>query len=120
MIIQTQGGANRRVGSQFVLDEIHDGDASFISLSENTRIIPFVVSEDESYLIIFPGVHDGSDIPFVYIYNIQTQKFTAEALAGLGGTGVVGASLDAYDFEDAQTLREMQYAQTGDLLFIVH
>ena len=104
--IRTEGGVAKRGGFQ----ALHD----FTGISENTairqqvRLIPFIFSDDEQYVIAFS--HQKCEIFFI---NPTTG---ALSLATTLTQDVDGASLQW----DQAYLHEMTYAQGGDVLFICH
>ena len=124
MIVHPQGGASRRVGTQFVLDWLYNDDL----INENARIIPFIYSKEEKYLVIFPAEYTNymnQGYPCV-IYNIQTQKFTQPFFNGGSAAGWnydsigKGTSVSANELTDATLLKEMQYAQNGSVMIFAH
>ena len=104
--IRTEGGVAKRGGFQ----ALHD----FTGVTENTairqqvRLIPFIFSDDEQYVIAFS--HQKCEIFFI---NPTTG---ALSLATTLTQDVDGASLQW----DQAYLHEMTYAQGGDVLFVCH
>ena len=104
--IRTEGGVAKRGGFQ----ALHD----FTSITENTsirqqvRLIPFVFSDDEQYIIAFS--HQKCEIFFI---NPITG---ALSLATTLTQDINGATLQW----DETYLHEMTYAQGGDVLFLCH
>jgi len=124
MIPQQQGGISRRVGTEFIADKVTDissGATDLIKeMAAGARCIPFVVSEDESYVIIFPGIDSEANLPFVYIYNVNEDRFINLPHFASEGITPIPNGNSAGLFTNAQVLRELQYVQTGDRLIFVH
>ena len=104
--IRTEGGVAKRGGFQ----ALHD----FTGVTENTairqqvRLIPFIFSDDEQYVIAFS--HQKCEIFFI---NPTTG---ALSLATTLTQDVDSAALQW----DQEYLHEMTYAQGGDVLFVCH
>ena len=104
--IRTEGGVAKRGGFQ----ALHD----FTAVTENTsirqqvRLIPFIFSDDEKYIIAF--THQKCEIFFI---NPTTG---ALSLATTLTQDVDSAALQW----DQAYLHEMTYAQGGDILFLCH
>jgi len=104
--IRTEGGVAKRGGFQ----ALHD----FASVTEDTsirqqvRLIPFVFSDDEQYVIAFS--HQKCEIFFI---NPTTG---ALSLATTLTQDINSAALQW----DQEYLHEMTYAQGGDVLFVCH
>lgn len=104
--IRTEGGVAKRGGFQ----ALHD----FTGVTENTairqqvRLIPFIFSDDEQYVIAFS--HQKCEIFFI---NPTTG---ALSLATTLTQDVDSAALQW----DQEYLHEMTYAQGGDILFVSH
>ena len=104
--IRTEGGVAKRGGFQ----ALHD----FTSIAENTsirqqvRLIPFIFSDDEEYLIAFSN--QKCEIFFI---NPVTGALT------LATTLTQDIDGNALQWDHAY-LHEMTYAQGGDILFLCH
>lgn len=104
--IRTEGGVAKRGGFQ----ALHD----FTAITENTsirqqvRLIPFIFSDDEQYIIAFS--HQKCEIFFI---NPVTG---ALSLATTLTQDIDGNALQW----DHAYLHEMTYAQGGDILFVCH
>lgn len=123
MVALPQGGAARRIGSQWLTNEMSDGN-ELVAFNEKARLIPFVVSESEAYVIIFTGnlVEDLApfpDIPFVpyvIIYNVSEDKFLTVRQS------VIFPAFDSTGYETQFTnediLKNLQFVQTGDTMIL--
>lgn len=104
--IRTEGGVAKRGGFQ----ALHD----FTSITEDTsirqqvRLIPFIFSDDEEYVIAFS--HQKCEIFFI--------NPTTGALS-LATTLTQDVDSNALQWDQAY-LHEMTYAQGGDVLFLCH
>ena len=121
MWVHPQGGASRRVGTQFITDEMTDG-SSQLEFLEDAQCIPFVVSQDEAYVIIFPARVTTGIInplnPYIYIYNINEESFTTVEHQTAVGSSTSGFKNGLAASKDI--IKEIQYVQTGDVLFFTH
>ena len=104
--IRTEGGVAKRGGFQ----ALHDFTAvtEDTSIRQQVRLIPFIFSDDEKYIIAF--THQKCEIFFI---NPTTG---ALSLATTLTQDVDGAALQW----DQAYLHEMTYAQGGDILFLCH
>lgn len=123
MLVMPQGGVKRRLGSEYVEHEfpVALADTAPVSITAGARVIPFQVSRTESYLVVLPGrlLPDGSepDRVAVHVYHVQTGTWrTVTHLI------FAGPSHNTYNtlFADPDFLKDIQYAQTNDLLVMVH
>lgn len=110
-IIWPHGGWTRRPGTAFVT-EVPDS-------SEAGRLIPFVFSVDTAYVIL---ANDGL---FRYFSNnaavASVGAFADGALFADGaGFADVGDPIEDTSPYTAAQLRDMQWAQTGDVLYLIH
>jgi len=105
-IVQPQGGVSRRVGSEYVIDAPPGA-------STDIRIFPFVFSKTEPYLVIFTS--NSTTIKILNVVNNLQTTATIQT-SNLGATATP-TSFSGYSVED---LTEVQFAQSGDLLFLVH
>jgi len=126
MIVVPQGGARRRVGSQFVTDEYSTGNETtsntgdILALSDSMRLIPFVVSEEESYLILLTADYfDGLNQHLFYVYNVKDETFHPVAL-GIGDTVFSSSANTTTVLQDADKIKEIQYDQSGDVMIFAH
>jgi len=134
-IVHPQGGASRRTGTQFILDEVivDDANGDSAALSSAARIIPFYSKREDPFLLVFNGdVKDSSLENLVYIHDPvdTTNSFSASVVfednyvldsstATRMNPGISSAKLSTY-LADATVLKEMQYCQIGDILVITH
>ena len=104
--IRTEGGVAKRGGFQ----ALHDFTAvtEDTSIRQQVRLIPFIFSDDEKYIIAF--THQKCEIFFI---NPTTG---ALSLATTLTQDVDSAALQW----DQAYLHEMTYAQGGDILFLCH
>ncbi len=94
MLVMPQGGATRRPGTQFVSDVTSGGAV---------KLIPFVFSETEAYLVMI-------SVTTISIINISSTSYTAASLnIATGSSQIYGSSRFA-----------VQYAQSGDTMVLVH
>ena len=125
-----QGGAGRRNGSQFIRSTFTNANAATVNFqTKKFRLIPFSVSRTEAYVIWI-----GTDDPpkCFGLVNTNALSHTQSAIARgavyaspgyelnhLGDqSGGTGGTTGAY-YTEAE-LKEVQYAQSGDILVIVH
>lgn len=92
-IVMPQGGSTRRTGSRYVKETNGNGKA---------RIIPFIYANDEAYVVEITSNK-------IYVINNNTLAST-EVTQGLGGP---------FTFSDTY-LDEVQFAQSADILYLVH
>lgn len=105
MYVRPQGPVSRRQGSEFILDVTPYYSAptgNDIDDSYYPRIIPFVFSEDQAYVLIFLTDYAGAS-------EIVIVKLDDTVVATVAITGT------AWDFD----LRHFDYAQSNDILNIV-
>jgi len=104
--IRTEGGVAKRGGFQ----ALHD----FTGITENTairqqiRLIPFIFSDDEQYVIAFS--HQKCEIFFIH---------PVTGALSLATTLTQDVDSNALQWDHAY-LHEMTYAQGGDILFLSH
>jgi len=127
MVVFPQGGAGRRIGTEIILDHSLKSDASgSTAFSTAARIIPFIFSKDESYIIIFHGaVATVGGNYFVTIYHPKTGKisqpfFSGGATAGFPLDSIGAGSSSANTLSTDAVLKELQYAQNGDTIYFSH
>jgi hypothetical protein len=115
-IILKQGGGTRRPGTQYGLSKLHDTVSGFdVILDANTRILPFVFSNGEAYLlIIFNYSNIGATTLGwgMVMYNVATGVITNPA-NGVSGFWVYPA------YTTLAQMRKVRVAQSGDVLSIV-
>ena len=104
--IRTEGGVAKRGGFQ----ALHDFTAvtEDTSIRQQVRLIPFVFSDDEQYVVAFS--HQKCEIFFI--------NPTTGALS-LATTLTQDINSNALQWDQAY-LHEMTYAQGGDVLFLCH
>ncbi len=130
MIVHPQGGASRRVGSQLLAQYLNDGSAAQVlaNISEDALIVPFPISEDESYLIIFnkkQSVSLGNYVSYYCVKSgcIKTNFLDPDAIIGTYTRRTI-TSVSSAEFAtgllDGDVLDEMQWAQVGNVLVFVH
>lgn len=93
MIVECYGGAKKCVGTQYVTEVKNS--------SNQTRLIPFVFSDTQAYII------EVGDLYMRFYMN----------------GGVITASGSPYEITTSypsSVVRELQFAQTDDLLYIAH
>lgn len=95
MVVMRQGGARRREGSQFV------GLSKLQGASDKTRLIPFIYSSTQAYVI--------------ELSNLVARFWALSGQVLSGGTPyeVVTPWL-------ADDLDELQFAQSGDVIYVTH
>lgn len=98
ILIQPQGGANRRPGLQFI-SEIPSG----ANPSSGCRLVPFEFSTTQSYMLLF--VNDR-----MYVYK---DKVLVTNINGSGNDYLTTNIASAY-------IPTMDYAQSADTLIVVH
>jgi hypothetical protein len=118
MLIHPQGGATRRVGTQFVLDKIPGN----IEFTDSTRLIPFVFSNDEAYLV---AIKENDDGYFLQVYNPEDNLwqgvfFNGGASAGWPGDSVGLGAPSANSLSDDDVVSKIQYAQSGSIMIFTH
>ncbi len=134
MIVHPQGGASRRGGSQFVTSEIpvSADTEGFQDIDSGARIIPFVISKDESYLLIF-NKHQSTATGVVgynviQYYHVQKRQFgsmtiTNAVLSPFPSTTrftTLSTVIESDYLIDDTVIEEMQYCQVGNLMIFVH
>lgn len=106
MIIYPQGGACRRTGTQYL-------DASWTTESA-VRIIPFVKSKTESYIVIFTLTAGTT-------YGIWVWDVTNKVYVTVSNTFFNTTDFPTYSrftgYTSAEQLQEIQYAQYGSAIF---
>ena len=133
MLVHPQGGASRRGGSSFVADKLpRYAETDLEDIADGARIIPFVVSKDESYLLIFNKSQETSFLDNVLqYYHVQgralgTAIFQDNLIVGISGpvSGRFSSTLsnaeNDNDLIDSDVLAEMQYVQIGQVMVFVH
>jgi len=120
-IVLPAGGAQRRVGTQFLLDSF-GGTA----IDEGTRLIPFVTSTGVSKIIaITPGATTISALG-MHIIDVATNSITAlvdNTVTLLPVVDAPGWEFEGYDslnLNGASDLEQTHHAQNGDLLFLAN
>jgi hypothetical protein len=117
-VVESSGGATRRAGTQFLTSTNRfDIQAETTDVSHSDKLIPFVFSEDETYVARIS--QSGGDIT---MHNVSTgvQTLITSYLDDWDGAADFWEWLEEGDVADVSLYDEMQWAQTGDLLYIVH
>ena len=118
MKVIPQGGASRRVGTEYIINEGSTASA-ITALSESARIIPFTYSLEEKYLVLFNGETES-----VNVYNVNTGAWVNVDITASNTTITLpvlsNSSVITNPLSDPDTLAEMQYSQSGDVLVITH
>jgi len=121
--VKTPGGAYKRPGSQFLLsDRIQypmvfpgaplNGGVAF-ALTGKVRIIPFIFSRTDAY-VIFIRINAGSAaLSMANVNDLDESIAISFASNTNSAPHMTGYTTDA-------ELEELQYAQSGDLVFFVH
>jgi hypothetical protein len=136
MIVHPQGGASRRVGTEFVSDflPIIDAGADDVvqELNSKGRVVPFFFDEDEKYLIVFNAHQRASDgknqIQYYFVDEdvVVAASFSPQTIVNYAGTKEARVSTDYSTVElDAgltleATISELQYVQVGAVMVFVH
>lgn len=106
-VVHPSGGVSRRSGTRFVDD---------IGLC---RLIPFVYSKDESYMIALPlSVIPPSVTYTILVYTMEKPHSRYEVIAELSAISGGGTVFSGYS--NSLELEEIQFAQVGDILYLVH
>jgi hypothetical protein len=115
MVVKSKGGAARRSGTEFITSAISKYNlTTAASLGSSSwpgyaKIIPFIFSRDEAYAIIL----ETNKIGFINVDTLAVGTYSHDV-----------ALLSSFNlftgFASNTQLDEIQYAQTGDLIFIVH
>lgn len=119
MIVQGHGGARRRPGTQFVSKEAImkkfngplDVNISGSPLEHKTsRIIPFIFNRTEAYAIVFSYQPPDTGLMIFKVSDFSQATITKTASSmAYGHTAFT-----------AEELNEIQFAQSGDLIFFTH
>ena len=136
MIVHPQGGASRRVGTEFVSDflPILDAGADNVvqELNSKGRVIPFFFDENEKYLLVFNAHQRSSDgknqLQYYFIDEdwVVATTFDDNLIVNYAAFKSARTSDDYSTVElDAgltleATLSEMQYVQIGAVMVFVH
>ena len=131
MINHPQGGMSRRMGSQIVLEKLQSTTGVRAAINAGARVIDFVYSKDEAYLVVFPCEYTnyGSLGYPIYIYNPKEDVAFAPFFSGGSGAGFnyetslgVGttSSVSNNTMTSSTILSEMQYAQNGAVMYFAH
>jgi len=116
MLVYPQGGAYRRPGTQFKESQVTRNGGQG-NLQTTSRLIPFIISPAESYILIIDLEKAGDIVDrFGVLYNTQTSS-------EIGGTFQVnfdGNGVPWTKYTTGQQLREIQFAQVNNLLFLVN
>lgn len=102
--VQPQGAAAKRPGSQYIGSAID---------SEDVRLIPFIFSDDEAYLI---EVSTGTSNAIAWT-NVDT---LATGYISTTPSPATNSGLPVFGGYASGELHEIQYAQKGDLVYLAH
>ena len=106
MVVHPQGGASNRAGFEFV------GAA----LCEDSRLVPFVFSADQAYVLEFG--EDESGTPYMRVLaTIETSTGTQTGFVIDPETSAPAQIESPYP---ASVLRDLRFAQSADVMFITH
>lgn len=108
-VVRSIGGATRRMGSKYILDNL-----SGTALDSETRVIPFIFSEEEAYLVLISTGNNGITTQGFAIYNISTDSVITPTTSTLNSNYT---QFQAYSSMDE--LRAIKYAQSGDIMILV-
>lgn len=128
MVVHPQGGASRRMGTLFLADKLpliesYNYGNLFGSIREGARLIPFIVSATESYVVILGGSLNRDDDCHITIYDPSNDRFMTIDIedTGIDFDSVFDSAMPSYNtFTDADFLKEIQYSQQGDVMFLYH
>jgi hypothetical protein len=127
-ICRNNGGVGKRPGSQFLKSELLLYRPSLVgagpsetlnggvpvALTGKVRIIPFIFSQDESYAVVLKNFSGQTGISI-----INTDDFT-EAVVNGQVSYVHWIFSNFLTYASDAELDEIQYDQSGDLLFLMH
>lgn len=125
MLVFVQGGVGKRPGTEFISDnetfnEYDPGDV----IRQGVRLVPFIISRTEAYVIIFdciirtfghPVLGPGEDRG-IAIYDIANNTIVYP-------TPVESSSVPFnrfLGFSDKEQLQQIQYVQYGGAIFFAH
>lgn len=129
-----QGGVTRRPGSQLILTDMRQTlpSAGFNAITTERRLIPFVSSSGKGHLLVL-GPGDGTDIATnenppiwdVTVGDLNNQASTDSMLPStpvdwLTNYSVTISRTKTWKGYSASELKEVQYAQVGDTVILVH
>lgn len=100
-----QGPLMRRTGTQYIADGMQHAE---FPQSYNSRLLPFQFSTAQSYVLEFACEPSATDRGFIRFYTDRGQIYSG------------GAPYQINHPYDSDALAELQYAQTADVLIIVH
>ena len=122
MIVYPQGGTSFRGGSQLVLEDLFNPIDYDFSLSSSARIIPFVVSETESYFIIFSAdtIASGGFAGYNYAYSLNLRTGAVGFFQHQGNFSFLPSGATSTVYTDGSKLEKVQYVQSGDVLLLTH
>lgn len=129
MINHPQGGVSRRMGSQIVLEKLQSTAGVRVAINQGARVIDFVYSKDEAYVVVFPcEATNFNDLgyPF-YIYNPKEDVAYAPFFSGGSSAGFdydssvgQGSAVSQNDLTDSTLISEIHYAQNGAVMYFAH
>lgn len=102
-----QGGASKRPGTIMVA-ETDDGNA----WDSEIRLLPFVFSKEESYVVIINTGSNSKNSFGVQVYDIVNETFLSVS------DGASSLMVGFENFSDGDALQRMQHTQTGDIMIL--
>lgn len=126
-LILKQGGGTRRPGTQFQIKSITDQTPTTVVLDANTRVIPFVFSNGEAYIMVLYNNDNAVDGNFgLAMVNVESGVVSATWTTSTPSSGQIQGiftDLELAGFFQGYTTRsqmnEVQYAQSGDVISLV-
>ena len=118
LIVQSQGGVIRRPGTQHKADFVDEG-MLVAPLSAGVRLIPFIVSKTQSYVVIVTTyaadtTADPNDNG-IYIWDVTNQELLTITYDYLDDPNYDIVQFVAYTTQDM--LNELTYVQYGNAIF---
>ncbi len=127
-LILKQGGGTRRPGSQYQIKSINS-----VNITENTRLIPFVFSDGEAYILVLADKGIGINSFGIAMVNISTGMQSYTIVSGLApSSGQIQNNLfyntaqgafftgGVIGYTSIGEMNQVQFAQSGDILSLVH
>lgn len=109
-IAYPQGGASRRTGFQHLFSSLGIVGTGNVALAGDYRLIPFSFSRTEAYVIVL-GTKTGEEVRVVNTSSLVQATVTSESLTDYK---------DFSNYASSQELDEVQFAQSGDFVFLTH
>ena len=123
-IVMPQGGIHRRQGTEYITNQVtavllEDATTPTLGatfdISEDIKIIPFNYAVGESYIIII-GHDTANSESWIAILNAADNSVISSFSKAGGGTDYPGFK----NFNSVSELADVKYAQSGDILWMVH